>query len=128
LSMSDGPQVGDVVEAEVFKITGFGAFVKFAQNKGLIHISQVSDNYVKDINEYLKVGDKIKARIINVSGDGKIDLSLKSQAPEAAATKKQDFKFSDFEHKLKSFLKKSQEKQADLRKNIEAKQIKKRHR
>lgn len=122
-------KVGDIVEVEVFKITTFGAFVKFAEEKkGLIHISQVSDDYVKDINQYLKVGDKVEAKIIKISPDGKIDLSLrkeKTPVPNNAQTK--EFKFSDFEHKLKNFLKESSERQDDLKKNIEAKQLGKRH-
>jgi S1 RNA binding domain protein len=104
--MEEGPRIGDVVEVEVFKITNFGAFVKFARCKGLIHISQVSDNYVKNINQYLKVGDRVKARVIKVSPDGKIDLSLKQNDATVNINRTKEFKFSDFEQKLKDFLKK----------------------
>ncbi len=119
-------KIGDIVEAEVFKVTSFGAFVKFAEKKGLIHISQVSDVYIKDINQHFKVGDKVKARIINISQDGKIDLSLKKDKTPTNKFEPKNFKFSDFEQKLKNFLKKSQEKQNDLKKNIETKQTKRR--
>jgi len=104
------PRVGDIVEAEVFKISDFGAFVKFARSKGLIHISQVSDSYVKDIKEHFKLGDKVKARIINIGAEGKIDLSLKKDKKPSNDSEPKNFKFSDFEQKLKNFLKKAGEK------------------
>jgi len=75
-------KVGDMVEAEITKITDFGAFVKFGSGKkGLIHISQVSDSYVKKVEDHLKMGDKVKAKVMKISPDGKIDLTLKSGAP-----------------------------------------------
>ncbi len=73
-------RIDEVVDAEVTKITEFGAFVKFANGKkGLIHISQVADVYVKNVNDHLKIGDKVKAKIIKISPDGKIDLTLKTR-------------------------------------------------
>ncbi|MDD5073049.1 MAG: S1 RNA-binding domain-containing protein [Candidatus Omnitrophica bacterium] len=77
-------KIDDVVDAEVMKIAEFGAFVKFGNKKGLIHISQVSDSYVKKVEDHLKVGDKVKAKIIKVSPDGKIDLTLKSGKEQAS--------------------------------------------
>jgi S1 RNA binding domain protein len=68
-------KIDDMVDAEITRITDFGAFVKFGVGKkGLIHISQVSDSYVKKVDDHLKVGDKVKAKIIKISPDGKIDL------------------------------------------------------
>lgn len=99
-------KVGDIVEAEVTKITDFGAFVKLSggRNLGLIHISQVSDNFVKDIKEHLKIGDKVKARVIKMGPGKKIDLSLKKPQPARVVKNTSSFKRSDFEEKLKSFL------------------------
>jgi len=80
-------KIDDVVDAEVVKIAEFGAFVKFGNRKGLIHISQVSDSYVKKVDDHLKVGDKVRAKVIKISPDGKIDLTLKNgkeQAPRPA--------------------------------------------
>ena len=89
-------KIGDIVEAEVSRITEFGAFVKInGRDTGLIHISQISENFVKDVNQHLKVGDKVKARVIKVGPGKKIDLSLKKSA---------GFKSSDFEEKLNRFL------------------------
>ena len=121
-NMADSIAVGDTVEAEVFKITSFGAFVRLPnQKKGLIHISQVADSFVKDINHHLKVGDKVNARVITIS-DNKIDLTLKKERPgDNHQLKPKGFRSSDFEDKLKHFLKKSNERQSDLRKNTESK-------
>jgi len=102
------PTIGDIVEAEVFKITTFGAFVKFFNNKkGLIHISQVSDNYVKDIARHLKLGDRVQARVIQISNDGKIDLTLKQDKPPVTTfPKDKAFRTSSFEDKMNAFLEK----------------------
>ncbi len=95
---------GDEVEAEVFKITSFGAFVKLADgNKALIHISQVADNFVKNINDHLKLGDIVKARILSIDR-GKIDLTLKRPKEDIVSYPKgKEFK-SSFEDKLNGFL------------------------
>ena len=97
-------KIGDIVETEVVKITDFGAFVKInGRDTGLIHISQISKDFVKDVNQHLKLGDKVKARVIKVGPGKKIDLSLKKPA---FRTQKNNsgFKSSDFEEKLKKFL------------------------
>jgi S1 RNA binding domain protein len=125
--MAEELKIGQNVEAEVFKITDFGAFVKLANNaRGLIHISQVADTFVKDINAHLKIGDKIVARITKISPDGKIDLSLKKEgaasAEQNSAGRMRGREFrTDFEEKLRAFLRSSQEIQADLKKQSESK-------
>lgn len=145
---TDAVKIDDVVEAEVIKITDFGAFVKFGSGKkGLIHISQVADAYVKKVDDHLKIGDKVKAKIMKVSPDGKIDLTLKSGAPtprkdDSNARRRpgnrdtsfrenmqsspdgKSFRSSSFEDQLKGFLKESGERQSDLKKHIEEKQPK----
>jgi len=106
----NGFKIGDVVEVEVAKIQNFGAIVKLPGNKrGLIHISQVSDDFVKDINEYLKVGEKIKACVKKISFDGKIDLTLKKKKKPAAPVKREkEFKFCHLEEKMDEFLKRKE--------------------
>lgn len=96
---------GDIVEAEVFKITSFGAFVKLADGRrALIHISQVADNFVKNINDHLKLGDSVKARVLSIEGE-KIDLTLKRPKEDLVSYPKgKEFK-SSFEDKLNGFLK-----------------------
>ena len=69
---------GDIVEATVRRIAPFGAFVRLADgSKGLVHISQIDDAYVTEIREHLKVGDNIKAKVLAIGEDGRIDLSIK---------------------------------------------------
>ncbi|MBN3038261.1 MAG: S1 RNA-binding domain-containing protein [Candidatus Omnitrophica bacterium] len=113
--------IGDTIEAEVTKITEFGAFAKIngGRNLGLIHISQVSDDFVKDIGEHLRVGDKVKARIIKIGPGKKIDLSLKKAQSQRPLKSNSGFKTSDFEEKLQRFLKESQQSLADLKKHNE---------
>ena len=112
---------GDIVDAVVFKITDFGAFCNLRENKrGLIHISQVADEFVKDVADHLKVGDQVKARVLRVTPEGKIDLSLKNAAPAPAPSNGSFNGF--FEEKLKKFLKESGDKITEVQKHIDAKQ------
>ncbi|MBM7704902.1 S1 domain-containing RNA-binding protein [Metabacillus iocasae] len=71
-------EVGSKLQGKVTGITNFGAFVELPEGStGLVHISEVADNYVKDINDHLKVGDEVEVKVINVEKDGKIGLSIK---------------------------------------------------
>jgi len=70
--------VGDIVEGEVVKILDFGAIVDIGNNRdGMIHISELKNGYVKKVDDVVKVGDIVKAKIIKIDPDGKIGLSLK---------------------------------------------------
>ena len=70
--------VGDIVEGKVTGITNFGVFVEFGEGKtGMVHISEVAQTYVNQISDFVKVGDKVKAKVLTVSDDGKISLSIK---------------------------------------------------
>jgi len=72
-------KIGDIVEGEISAISDFGAFLKFGKEniEGLIHISQLDWQLVENPSEIVKVGQKIKAQIIEINND-KIFLSLKS--------------------------------------------------
>ena len=75
-------QVGSVLTGKVSGITKFGAFVLLEGGKsGLVHISEVANSYVSDINEHLKVGQTVSVRVLSISEDGKINLSIKKAAP-----------------------------------------------
>ncbi len=70
--------VGQIVEGKITGITNFGVFVDLGENKsGLVHISEVARSYVNDINEFVKVGDAVKMKVLSISEDGKISLSIK---------------------------------------------------
>lgn len=110
-------QVGSVLEGTVSGITNFGAFVDLGDGeKGLVHISEVSSSYVKDIKDVLKINDKVKVKVLSV-GDGKISLSIK-QANHNKPSRKE---VGSFEDKISRFLKDSDERLTTLKRNTECK-------
>lgn len=71
-------EVGSKLQGKVTGITHFGAFVELSEGvTGLVHISEIADNYVKDVNDHLKLSDIVTVKVINVDKDGKIGLSIK---------------------------------------------------
>lgn len=71
-------KVGDVVEGEITGVVSFGAFVKFGDNlEGLIHISELGWKLIDHPKEIVKVGDKLKVKIIDISGT-QVSLSIKA--------------------------------------------------
>ena len=80
-------EVGNVFEGRVTGVKPFGAFVALPEGRvGMVHISEVSNEYVQDIATVLHDGDTVKVQVINVAPDGKIALSIKrtQPAPERA--------------------------------------------
>lgn len=131
-------EVGAIVEGEVTGITNFGAFLQLPEGKvGLIHISEVSNVYVKDVHDFLKERQKVKAKVLSIDARGKIGLSLKQMeaVPEVpvrpsrpkVATEAPDRKAPrsaepvSFEDKLSRFMKDSDARLLDLRRNTESK-------
>lgn len=85
-------EVGSVYEGTVTSIAKFGAFVSLPERKsGLVHISEIAASYVADVNDFLQVGQSVKVRVLAVTPEGKINLSIKraeeqtQQAPERRA-------------------------------------------
>lgn len=77
-------EVGTDYEGKVVRITDFGAFVNILPGKdGLVHISQISSERVENINDYLKVGDVVKVRVLEIDNSGRIRLSIKALTEEA---------------------------------------------
>ena len=69
---------GDIVYGRVTNILGYGAFVQVDEYDGLVHISEFSDRFVRDINDFVKIGDEIKLKIIEVDEANKrLKLSYK---------------------------------------------------
>lgn len=69
---------GAILSGKVTGLTDFGAFVELEGGKtGMIHISEVASNYVKDIKDHLSVGQEVKTKVISISPEGKISLSIK---------------------------------------------------
>lgn len=75
-------EVGQVLEGKVVKIAAFGAFVQLGTGEtGLVHISEVANTYVNDINEHLKLGDEVKVKVVSLGDAGRISLSIKKALP-----------------------------------------------
>ncbi len=115
--------VGKVVEGTVTGITNFGAFVQLPEGKsGLVHISEISHDYVEKVDDYLKKGEKVKVKVLSITNDNKISLSIRQAKPKTSQPieiewNKQDEiqKNMSFEDKLNQFLKDSNEKMDQLK-------------
>lgn len=71
---------GDLVYGTITNILGYGAFVEIDKNyTGLVHISEFSDGYVRNIRDFVQVGEKVKLRVIEVDEENKrLKLSYKT--------------------------------------------------
>ena len=115
-------RVGDLAECTVEQIMPYGAFVRLSTGqRGMIHISELSFNFVKKVEDVLTLQQNIKARVIKIDEKGRIDLSLKKveerlmvQVPLSRDEK------DSFEKKMASFLKVSEAKIADLNSKMNA--------
>lgn len=136
-------EAGAIVEGTVVKIADFGAFVELPDGKtGLVHISEIADTYITDIRPILKERQQVKVKIIGINEKGKYDLSIKQLNKKTEEPKKKGkFKvkvkaktlgeaehdgqrrneFLSFEEKLARFMKESEERLLDLKRNVEAK-------
>ncbi len=136
---------GKTVEGTVSGITSFGAFVKMENGEdGLVHISEIAHTYVKTVAEFVNLGDKVKVKVLGKNKRGKYDLSFKQvegNAPPPPPPGRSAFHQhggrrdrsdrggapNSFEDKIDQFLKLSEEKQLDVKRNIQGKQgVKKR--
>lgn len=121
-----------IVEGVITGITTFGAFVKINNEvTGLVHISEVSNDFVKDIKDIYKIGDTVKVKILKIEDGGKLVLSIKKaddnpssrperrEAPYVPYKKKvqEPARPDNFEDKLAKFLKDSEEIQLDARRS-----------
>ncbi len=137
--MSNSFQVGDIVDGKVTQIKPFGAFVQLNETtRGLVHISQISHEYVKEISDVLKEGDEVKVKITAIENDGrKIALSIKDALSKNSENEKKDSSevsentdvntilhnktphtSSAFEDMMKEFNKQSNERHADINKRL----------
>ena len=133
-------EVGAVVEGKVTGFTAFGAFVDLeGGKKGMVHISEVAAEYVKEIKDHLKVGQSVKVKVISIAEDGKISLSIKKameqpkaqqprpqrqSAPRKApanvwqgSAKPADAAPQSFESMMARFKQESDEKMSDLKRD-----------
>lgn len=129
---------GDVVTGVIEQVMPYGAFVRLSSGqRAMVHISQLSHNFVKDVADVVAVNQEITAKVIKIDEKGRIDLSIKAMTepparPARSSFRKPSFSGSpggafmrdgdadprtpeeDFEKKLSNFLKRSEEKIASL--------------
>ncbi len=75
-------EVGMILEGKVSGITKFGAFVDLSDSKtGMVHISEVAPTFVSEINDFVKMGQTVKVKVLSLN-DGKISLSIKQALPK----------------------------------------------
>ena len=135
-------EVGSVMEGTVTGITKFGAFVELPDKKvGLVHISEVANEYVKDVNDFLKVRDKVNVKVLSVeirerspclSNRPSRRRKRRNFARNAIFARNMNFASImldsrrssgslSFEDRLSKFLKESDERLMDLKRNTESK-------
>lgn len=78
--MSEKIETGSILTGKVTGIQPYGAFVALNEStQGLVHISEITHAFVKDINDHLKVGDEVKVKVLSVDEEaGKIGLSIRA--------------------------------------------------
>lgn len=129
-------EVGNIVDGKVSGITNFGAFIQLPEGKtGLVHISEIAEEYVKDIKDHLKENQEVKVKILSID-NGKISLSIKkainpgtasqtaskgSKPPVEVDWSKSGSDCQSFEDRLAKFMKESEEKMHDLKKSFDSK-------
>lgn len=76
-------EVGSIVEGKITGVKKFGAFVALPGGKsGMVHISEVSNSFIEDLDSVLTDGQEVKVKVINIADDGKIALSIKRTLPK----------------------------------------------
>ena len=136
-------EIGAILEGKVTGITNFGAFVELPdKTTGMVHISEVSSTFIKDIHEKISEGDVVKVKVIDINDKGKIALSIKkalpqeeeskpkrpagdkpkrSQPPVWTGTQRSEPENMSFEDMMAKFKSISDDKMSDLKKNNVAK-------
>lgn len=133
-------EVGAILEGKVTGITKFGAFVELPEGKtGMVHISEIAPTFVKEIRDYLTENQTVKVKVLSISEDGKISLSIKkAMAPPPQQQRpfsgnrggsrfnggdwqKKSSEPASFEDMMAKFKQTSDEKMSDLKRVTEAK-------
>ena len=135
---------GEIYTGKVTGIAKFGAFVELAPGKtGLVYISEIANTFVKEVSDFLQVGQEVTVRVVNIDEQGRINLSIKQAQPAPAKEPRQKAERPapasdpatalppeldsgssapvnpDFEDKLKRFMKDSEGKLSDIKHQTE---------
>lgn len=104
------------------RITPYGAFLQLEDGRmGLVHISEIDRNYVRSVEEHLRMGDQVQAKVVAIKEDGKIDLSIKALQDPAPRLDRSRGRDPGFESMLKRFMRQSEERQVDYKRSVENK-------
>ena len=116
--MSEKLEVGSIVEGKVVRVKPFGAIVSLGNTQGLVHISQVANSFVQDINDHVKVGDMVKVKVLSIDEEShKIALSIREALPKEERRPQSSVNASsDFEDKMKEWMKQANDRQTSLNK------------
>jgi len=138
-------ELGSIVKGTVVKIADYGAIVRLGGGKtGLVHISEIADTFVRDVRDYLCEEDEVMVKVLRLNNKGRYELSVKqcevqppprseSREPVHAAARpvaREQFErhsppeprpLATFEDRLSRFLKDSEQRQHDLKRNTESK-------
>jgi polyribonucleotide nucleotidyltransferase len=78
-SLTEEPEVGKIYDGKVVKLMDFGAFVEFLPGQeGLVHVSQIADERVETVSDYLKEGQEVKVKLMEIDSQGRKNLSIKA--------------------------------------------------
>ena len=133
-------EIGSVLDGRVTSITKFGAFISLPENKtGMVHISEVSTSFVRDISEHLQEQQEVKVKVIGIDQSGRINLSIKQLAEQQAEAEerqarpvrprrsavswqpKTTLQPTTFEEMMNKFKQDSDDKISSIKRGVEAK-------
>ncbi|QEY34151.1 S1 RNA-binding domain-containing protein [Caproiciproducens galactitolivorans] len=130
-------EVGTILEGKVTGITKFGAFVELPGGKtGMVHISEVAPTFVKEIRDFVTENQIVKVKVLSISEDGKVSLSMKkavaptpkSSTPAPRLARPGNYEWqsrrnesASFEDMISKFKQTSDEKISDLKRCVESK-------
>lgn len=107
---------GEILEGKVSALTNFGAFISLPQGaSGMVHISEIAPHYVKDISQFLSVGQQVRVCVLTEDEKGKISLSIKKVAEIESAKESKNESKDSFEDMLSKFMSDSSKKISDLK-------------
>jgi translation initiation factor 2 subunit 1 len=98
LGLSEWPEVGELVVASVLRVQGYGAYVsldEYDQKEGLLHISEISSRWVRNIRNHVRQGQKVVLQVLRTDpGKGQVDLSLRRVSKDERRKKIESWKKS----------------------------------
>ncbi|NCO38032.1 MAG: RNA-binding protein S1 [Armatimonadetes bacterium CG_4_10_14_3_um_filter_66_18] len=121
--------IGSIVEGKIVKLLKYGVIVELPEGEsGLVHISEIDNNFIQDVADYFREGDQVEVKVIGIDDKGRLQLSVRQAQPdfqEMTRPTRRRFQSQDemveFEDKVSGFMKRSGERLLDLKRNLESK-------